>query len=56
MLFRVRGTNKDTHALMVLDVEAANRPAAQYKAESRRRQPSDQRPPRRRPGLRLDAR
>jgi hypothetical protein len=35
MLFRVRGTNRDTHALMVLDIEAANRPAAQYKAESR---------------------
>jgi hypothetical protein len=35
MLFRVRGTNKDTHALMVLDIEAVSRPAAQYKAEAR---------------------
>ena len=35
MLFRVRGTNKDTNALMVLDVEAANKSAAEYKAQSR---------------------
>jgi hypothetical protein len=35
MLFRVRGTNKDTHALMVLDIEAVSRPAAEYKAQSR---------------------
>ena len=35
MLFRVRGTHKDTHALMVLDIEAVSKAAAQYKAESR---------------------
>jgi hypothetical protein len=35
MLFRVRGTNKDTNALMVLDIEAANRSAAEYKAQAR---------------------
>ena len=35
MLYRVRGTNKDTHALMVLDIDAVNRSAAEYKAQAR---------------------
>ena len=35
MLFRVRGSNKDTNALMVLDIEAVNRQAAEFKAQSR---------------------
>jgi hypothetical protein len=35
MLFRVRGTNKDTNALMVVDIEAVSRPAAEFKAQSR---------------------
>jgi hypothetical protein len=35
MLFRVRGTNKDTNALMVLDIEAVSRGAAEIKAQAR---------------------
>ena len=35
MLFRVRGSNKDTGAMMVIDVEAASKAAATYKAEVR---------------------
>jgi hypothetical protein len=35
MLFRVRGSHKDTNALMVLDIEAVSRPAAEFKAQSR---------------------
>src|SRR5688572_8840731 len=32
MLYRVRGTNKDTNALMVIDIEANGRADAEFKA------------------------
>jgi hypothetical protein len=35
MLFRARGTNKDTNAPMVLDLEAVSRGAAEIKAQAR---------------------
>lgn len=35
MLFRVTGTNKDTNADMVLDLEAVSRGAAEIKAQAR---------------------
>ena len=35
MLFRVRGTNRDTNAPMVLDIEAVSRGAAELDAQSR---------------------
>ncbi|MDQ3440992.1 MAG: hypothetical protein M3478_11660 [Planctomycetota bacterium] len=35
MLFRVSGTNRDTNAPMVLDIEAVSRGAAEIKAQAR---------------------
>jgi hypothetical protein len=35
MLFRVTGTNRDTNAPMVLDIEAVSRGAAEIKAQAR---------------------
>ena len=35
MLFRVRGTNRDTNADMVLEIEAVGRGAAEIKAQAR---------------------